>query len=204
LTPDNSPDPSAPSANGAPPAADPFDPASLRLNDDWADAIGVKRVILSIPHRKPDKSWWIRAHPSADYRLQTAVIELREERELYLVAPSLLPDLVGESTLRPKLLVTAINRQGVLFLWEVNLPQGDGRVDDWTRTMLEAVNMATTQWVRVQANMHLGAYDVAYTDKPPEPKWPEMSFRDILRTSFKDLRIDSLDHPVLRQLRGEA
>ena len=61
-------------APGAPP--DPFDPAALRLTHDFA-ALGVKKTLLTVPVRKPDKSWWVRVHPGEEYALQTAVIELR-------------------------------------------------------------------------------------------------------------------------------
>src|SRR6516225_1506979 len=73
----------------APPAADPFDPASLRLSGDAAAGLGVRKALLTIPVRKPDKTWWVRTHPNEQYQLQTAVIELKEERETYLVAQSL-------------------------------------------------------------------------------------------------------------------
>src|SRR5262245_52740204 len=68
-----------------PAAPDPFDPASLRLSQDYAANIGVKKALLSVPVRKPDKSWFVRVHPSKDYRLPTPVIELKEDRETYLV-----------------------------------------------------------------------------------------------------------------------
>lgn len=59
--------------------------------------------------------------------------------------------------------------------------------------------------LRVAANMSLGAYDVWQTEGPlPEPQWPETSFKDSLRTAFKDRLIDTLDHPVLKRLRGES
>ncbi len=38
----------------------------------------------------------------------------------------------------------------------------------------------------------------------PGPTWPDVSFRDLLAIAFKGKRIDTLDHPVLRRLRGEA
>ena len=140
----------------APPAGpDPFDPAALRLDGGLAAAQGVKKVLVSVPVRKPEKSWFVRAHPDESYRVQTGVVELKEDRELFLVDKKLWPGLVGEATFRPKMLVTAINRQGVLFLWELNLPRRDGKVDEWTRTALEAVQMARDNWVRVTANMSL-------------------------------------------------
>jgi hypothetical protein len=53
--------------------------------------------------------------------------------------------------------------------------------------------------------MSLGAYEVfEATGELPEPQWPELPFSQILQIAFKDKYIDSLDHPVLRKLRGEV
>jgi hypothetical protein len=186
-------------------APDPFDPASLRLSQDFSVAVGVKKALLTVPVRKPDKSWFVRVHPDPTYRLQTAVIELKEDREIYLVAPALWPELAAEATFRPKLLATAINRQGVVFLWDVNLPRTDGRADEWSRTALEALDMASTRWVRVVANMALGGYEVYFASgELGEPTWPELPFRDLLRVAFKDRYITDRSHPVWRRLRGEV
>jgi hypothetical protein len=184
---------------------DPFDPASLRLSQDFSTSLGVKKTLLTVPVRKPDKSWFVRVHPDAGYRDQFGVIELKEEREIYLVAPALRPELSAEPTFKPKLLATAINRQGVVFIWEVNLPRPDGRNDEWSRTALEAINMASKQWVRVSANMSLGGYEV-YTaaGELGTPAWPDLPFRDLLRIAFKDRFIQDRSHPVLRRLRGEV
>lgn len=114
-------------------------------------------------------------------------------------------ELATEPTFRVKMFATAINRQGTLFLWEANLPRPDGRADEWSRTALEAVEMATRGWVRVAANMSLGAYDVFQAaGQLTEPEWPAKSFSELLRVAFKDRFIDSTDHPVLRRLRGEV
>lgn len=201
-------DPAALEQPAAPPDAgpDPFDPVNLRLPPDFSASIGVKKALLTVPVRKPDKSWFVRVHPDAGYRLQTAVIELKDERsEVYLVAPSLWSELAAETMFRPKLLVTAINRQGVVFLWEVNLPRSDGRADEWSRSALEALDMASKQWVRVVANMALGGYEV-YTASGElgDPAWPDLPFKELLRIAFKDRLITDRSHPVLRRLRGEV
>jgi hypothetical protein len=207
---DTSFDPAAleiqPPTNGHSPAAapDPFDPASLRLSHDFA-ALGVKKALLTVPVRKPDKSWWVRVHPGDDYALQTAVIELKEERETYLVAPALWPQLAAEATFSPRALFTTINRQGVLFLWPIRLPGSDGKVDAWSQSALEAAQKARKGWVRVAANMALGAYEVwEASGDLGEPDWPDKPFRELLATGFKGKLIDSVDHPVLRKLRGEV
>jgi hypothetical protein len=184
---------------------DPFDPASLRLTQNFSASNGIKKALLTVPVRKPDKSWFVRVHPDPSYRLQTAVVELKEDREVYLVAQSLWSDLSTEATFRPKLLVTAVNRQGVVFVWEANMPKPDGRADEWSRTGLEAIEMAGKSWVRVMANMSLGGYEV-YTagGELGEPAWPTLPFKDLLRIAFKDKFISDRSHPVLRRLRGEV
>ena len=189
-----------------PPAGpDPFDPASLRLSQDFNASFGVKKALLSVPVRKPDRSWFVRVHPDEGYRVETAVIELKEDRETYLVAPSLWPELVGESTFSSRALFTAVNRQGVVFIWPIRLPGSDGRIDEWSRTALEAAEMARKGWVRIAANMSLGAYDVFQaTGQLPNPEWPTSPFKDLLRIAFKDRYITDLNHPVLRRLRGEV
>jgi hypothetical protein len=187
------------------PGPDPFDPASLRLPPDFNAGLGVRKALLTVPVRKPDKSWFVRVHPEEAYRIQTCVIDLKEDRETYLVARPLWSELATEAIFKPKLLATATNRQNVVFLWEVNLPRQDGRVDEWTRTALEATNRATKNWVRVAANMSLGAYDVFEATGPlPDPEWPTTPFPELLRVAFKDRYIDDLNHPVLRRLRGEV
>jgi hypothetical protein len=187
-----------------PKAADPFDPAALRLSQDFAATVGVKKALLTIPVKKPAREWYVRTHRDEAYRLQTAVIELKEDRETYLVAPALWNELATEATFSPRLLVTSQTRQGVLFFWPIKLPSSDGRHDEWSRSALEASQMAKEQWVRVVANMSLGAYETYYsTADLPEPTWPEKPLGELLRIAFRDKFIETLDHTVLRKLRGE-
>jgi hypothetical protein len=202
-------DPASPTTPGisADLAVDPFDPRNLRVLSDFSAAVGVKKALLTIQPRKPDKSWWVRAHPDPAFRLQTVVVELKGERggsEVYLIAPQLRAALAAEPTLRPKLFVTAVTTQGIAFLWDINLPRED-RTDNWSRTALAAVELATHAWVRVAANMSSGGYDVwEATGTLPDPQWPDLPLRELLRLAFKDHYIDSTEHPVLRRLRGEV
>ena len=184
---------------------DPFDPERLKLSQDFASSVGVKKELITIPVRKPSKEWFIQVHPDPKMRLQTGVIELKEDREIFIVDPALWPTLSAESTFSPRLFVTAMNRQGVLFLWPIRLPGADGKLDEWSKSALVAVNIARGQWVRVAANMSLGAYEVFTAPGAfSEPEWPDKSLRDLLSIAFKDRLIDSLDHTVLRKLRGEV
>ncbi len=179
-----------------------LDPSRLRLSQDFGESTGVKKLVTTVPVRKPNKQDFIRVHPDPAYRLETAVLEFKEERETYLVTPELWPELPSELT--PKVLFPAINRQKVMFVWPIRLPGEDGRHDEWNASALEAAKMAEKDWIRVSANMSLGAYEVYQaTGDLPEPEWPEMEFSKILEIAFKGRFITDIDHPVLRRLRGE-
>ena len=186
----------------APQGAGDFDLSRLRLGQDFADKVGVKKALLSVPVRKPDRQSFVRVHPDPTRRLDTATLTLKDERETYLVDPSLWRELPGE--LVPTALFTAITRQGVVFLWPVRLPGPDGRLDSWSRSALDATEMAKEEWVRVAANMSLGAYDVfVATGEFPEPEWPEVTYQKLLEIAFRDRFIRVPEHPVIKKLRGE-
>src|SRR5262245_60923670 len=115
---------------------DPFDLASLRLNASFLETAGTKKLLTTVPVRRPHPQEFVRVHPSPEYRGDFAVIDLKEDREDYLVSPDLLPELMGEVTL--KTIFTAINRAGVVFLWPVKLPDPNGRKDEWRISEREA------------------------------------------------------------------
>ena len=184
---------------------DPFDVSRLTLSQNFHSAAGVKKVLSTVPVRKPSKEWFVRTHPDPKFHITTCVIDLKEDSELYLVDPSLWETLAGESTFGPRALITTINRQNVLYLWPIRLPDADGRIDDWNRSALEASQRAKDAWVRVQSNRSLGAYQVyeaSYNQN--DPTWDVPSLSELLRIAFKDKFINSDDHPILRRLRGEA
>ena len=183
--------------------ADPFDLDNLRLNQSFTETAGVRKLLKTVPVHKPNPQDFVRVHPSPDYRMSAPVIELKDEREEYIVTKELVPELVGEFV--SKTLYTAINRQGITFLWPVRLPDPEGREMEWWRSMREAADLATTQWVRVKANKHLGAYEMFVAESVMnEPVWPEASFQDLVKLAFRDRLITKLDHPVIKRLRGLA
>src|SRR5689334_18596049 len=69
-------------------APDPFDPAALRLDQAFAETAGVKRLLTTVPVRKPNRQDFVRVHPDPRYQLTPAsIIELKEDRETYLARP---------------------------------------------------------------------------------------------------------------------
>ncbi len=185
--------------------SDPFNADELRLAPDQMSGIGGKKMILTVDSRAPDKAWFCRVHPDPNYTMATAVIELKDERETYLIARHLREELKIEPTYKSILLCTAITRQGELFLWKVPLPGPDGKRPSWIEIPMQAVEMAKTKWVRMawsqQSRKH-EVYIATATAKIPPPEWPELTFNAILKLAYRDKYIDNIDHPVLRQLRG--
>jgi hypothetical protein len=184
-------------------AADPFDLANLRLDQSFVEAAGVKKLLTTVPVRRPNPQDWVRVHPSPEYReAALALIELKEDRETYLLTPPIAKQLTDECVRAT--IYTAINRQGVVHLWPVKLPREDGRrVNEWYRSSQEAAEMAMQQWVRVKANMSLGAYEIFKSQGIiPDPEWPTLSFNELLRIAFRDRLVNSFDHPVIGRLRG--
>ena len=57
----------------------------LRIGQNYADAIGVKKIISTIPVRKPSRQDFIRIHPDKTYHFQTAILELKEDRENFTI-----------------------------------------------------------------------------------------------------------------------
>jgi hypothetical protein len=190
-------------ANGFGAAPDIFsDLSALRMDQSFADSVGVKKLLLTVPIRKPHAQEFVRTHP--EFRLPGApVIELKDDRETFLLKPNV-AEMLPSTDFKLRDLFLTISRQGVLFVWAVPVPTADGRgrSNAWHTTGRDAAVLATTQWVRISANMALGAYDVSVaTVKLPEPEWPtDKSFSDILRIAFRDRVIETVDHPVIQRL----
>jgi hypothetical protein len=178
---------------------DPFRPDNLRLSQTFTETVGVKKQLVTVPVRKPSPQDFVRVHP--ELRENFPILELKDEREEYIVTQSMIPELADEIV--TKTLFLAINRQGVVFFWPVRLPSPDGKDLDWWRSAREAAARAVDRWVRLKANMSLGAYDVFEAEAiKAEPEWPELGLWELVKIAFKNNLIDHPDHPAIDRLRG--
>ncbi|KRR02441.1 hypothetical protein CQ12_37725 [Bradyrhizobium jicamae] len=179
---------------------DPFDLNRLRLNPEMLEAISVTKLLTTVPVRKPLPQDFVRVRPEPQYRESLAFIELKDDRETFIVDLGAVPELGGECFFAT--LFTATTRTGVLFMWPVKIPV-DGRTSEWNVSAATAAQHAMKDWVRVKSNMSLGAYEIFEAQGSiPDPIWPELSFEEIIRIAFKDKIIRSFDHPVVKRLCG--
>lgn len=180
-----------------------FDLSAIRLTQNYGETLSVRRQITHVPVRKPLKTEFFRVRPEEEWRLQTMILEIKSESEIYLLTPDLW-DIVPE-IVRPAVLHVAIDRRNNLFLIPVPLPGEDGKRNPWHQSLSEVVQAAETQWVRSVANKGVGAYDMLVAEgRLADPEWPDITFEGLLKIAFRNRMINDPDHPVLTQLLGRA
>jgi hypothetical protein len=178
--------------------------AALGLGDD---GINVKELLVSIACRKPRPTEYFSVDPRPEMARPAYVFIDRDEigGETYFVLPPVRP-LIAEH-LRPVLLVSCVNRQGVPYLWPITLPDpgvNSGRQNRWGASALEAMEAAKSKWVKLVAGS--GAYRVfvAENSSLPAPQFTDKSFLELLQIAFKDTIIADEEHPVIKRLRGRV
>jgi hypothetical protein len=184
--------------------SDIWSPEALRIDQSVLNTGAAKKLLTTVPVRKPNKQDFVRVNPDPAYRLTVGLIELKDNRETFLVLPAVSQEL-SESEFFLATLYLTINRQKVLSVWPVKLPAADGRVNEWHASAAAAAERAMRNWIRLAANMSLGAYEIseAIADYG-QPEWPNLAFKEILKIAFKSRLIESSDHAVIQQLRGLA
>lgn len=181
-----------------------FDPARFRISTGGASGDVVRKVITTIPVRKPGKQSFVRCHPSPAYRAECGLLTLDGDDRPFIVDPSVVHLVSGD--LKTVQLRVATDRQGNISLWPVPLPPIDGAENSWNLSHRQIADLAEDRWVRMVSNRGIGAYDVLEaTGEIPDPVWPELNLEEIFEIAFGGGHvIESRDHPALRILRGES
>ena len=184
------------------PAGDDGFLSSIRIDHvQNLDAIGVKKLLTTVPVRKPIKTEWVRVHP--EHHLDCYILEMKAEREIYVVSQlvaSQTPEFVTRVRLR-----LALSKVGVIFIWPLRQAGDARRSDHWQSSAEEAASQATQNWVQVRSNMHLGAYETRIpTGDFGDPCWPDEDWETILRIGLRGRHIPDLDHPVVCELLGRS
>jgi hypothetical protein len=196
-----------PLVSGVPPLVtpDPFDAKALRLPPAFVQNAGIRKVISTIPVRKPHGQEWLRVHSGEGFSDEYGVIILKDDNEVYLLHPNLVGAYENEMTRVRIFVCMSMNKN--LFLWPAKLPgSGNKNADSWNNSAIEAAEAAMKRKVRIQSNRGLSAYEYSFSDNPtPEndPVWPDLTYSEMLRIAFaKPGRfVDSHNHEVLRLLR---
>jgi hypothetical protein len=174
---------------------------SLRLPQNFGQTLGVKKLLTTVPVGKPRPAMFFQVHPDPAMEFKALIYEDKLAKETYVVHPDL-GDLLGNLA-RPVVLHLAVDRRGNPHLIPVVLPNEAGIRHPWHDSLAQAVEDAKEQWVRIDANMSIGAYNVhAAKEKLAPPEWPEESMEQLVITAFRGKVINSPDHPVIQALEG--
>ena len=62
-----------------------FDLESIRLPQHYSEQIGVKKLLTTVPVRKPNRTQFFQTHP--EYRMDVKLLKYGETDEMYVVKP---------------------------------------------------------------------------------------------------------------------
>jgi hypothetical protein len=88
---------------------DPFAPENLRLSQSFNEMVAVKKILTTVPVRKPGQQDFVRVRAGPEFRENFPIIDLKDDREEFIVTTALVPELITE--LVHKTLFLAINKQ---------------------------------------------------------------------------------------------
>ena len=174
--------------------------SSLRLPDTYNVSGGVA-LPLKATYGKLNKHRFCRVHPSDEYKFRCLVVDDKDNGETYLAAPNMASQLGSLAT--PKTIRLAVDNAGTPKL--IGEPDLDpsGRRNLWQSSYKDAIKQAENDWVRVQANMAAGQYEITPSMSDLGiPRWPKQSMDQLINDAFAGRIIDSPDHPYIRQIQG--
>ncbi len=174
--------------------------SSLRLPDTY-NASGGTALPLKATYGKLNKHRFCRVHPSDEYKFRCLVVDDKDNGETYLAAPNMASQLGSLAT--PKTIRLAVDNAGTPKL--IGEPDLDpsGRRNLWQSSYKDAIKQAENDWVRVQANMAAGQYEITPSMSDLGfPRWPKQSMDELINDAFAGRIIDSPDHPYIRQIQG--
>ena len=192
---------SLPASN--PDLLNPFHPENLRLGQSYLEQPAGRKLLTTVPIRKPHSQDFFRVHPSEKYRVPlAAMITLKDDDDTFLVSPKFVSEL-AEGDFYHATLYLVINRQRVISIWPVKQTASDKRPMAWHTSAADAAKKAMNSWIRIIANKNLGAYEILQANGSlSEPEWPDLAFSEILAVAFRDRVIENHQHSVIRRLRG--
>jgi hypothetical protein len=180
-----------------------FDPKRYRQANNVQPVDGeahTTKIQTVIPVRKPSRKQFIFAKPSPDFRVDN-LPTLQDEvtGDIYLLAADLEFPADVENKIDYLNLATAITVDGSLFLWFYK-----NSTNSWSQSARIAIREASRQWVRVIPDKSSNGYIIELPKvAPAPPTWPNYTFPEILEIAFGARYIDSLEHPLVKKLRGD-
>jgi hypothetical protein len=182
------------------------DPPGACREDGQVDRVAVRVTADDEVVKRPGRDQFFRVHSGQRLHARHTSLSTKEtwNARRTLWPPLSAPPLADR--VRKIRIFTAIDKRGNIFLWAVKLPAADGSASarSWHQSALHAAEQAKKLWIKIQGNKAIGAYDVIVAKGDlGDPSWPDYTLQELIKVAFRDRFIDSLDHPVVKELNGE-
>ena len=172
----------------------------FRISQNYQEMCDIQQEVITVAIKKPSKRQFFWICPDPKMYFEAAIYEDDINNELYVVAPQLLEALQGEWKLR--ILVPYLIKGGHPGLWPIGQADENGYLNPWTASALQIVANHSATWLRLQSVRAKSSYDIIKPINPIEdPEWA-WSQEELLEKAFNGKVIESLDHPVIKELRG--
>jgi hypothetical protein len=179
---------------------DPLDLTKMRINPaKLASMVGIKAAHIRVG--RPDDQDFFQIHGGEEWVLDTYLLRMKSDREFYFVSADLWAEPGVAKELKLYRLYYYSHYSRALGLWPVQLPAEDGTHNPWHESAMYIATKAIGKWTRMMSGA--GGYVTIDGEMEDDPVWPAMTFQEVIRTAFRPKTITDLDHPKLKQLRGE-
>jgi hypothetical protein len=183
---------------------DPFDPMNLGITTDYAAAINAVVSIKPFDLRKPNDQEFFRTSPNPSQHLIVgSITDKQDMSRVYVVSHKVLDEVKAKfaKAVRGVDLVLAQTLAKAPLLWPV--PLAEDRGGKWNSSQRAACDQGKSRWTNMVSGR--GQYDCTTVHNPAAVDWNAFPpFNEILRQALTDRFIDSMDHLLLRKLRGET
>ncbi len=144
------------------------------------------------------ESMHLRVNPDPGYSLYGQYV-VATKQGIYYVSRKF-KDALGPMPRKCNLHVAA-DGHGEYFLLLIKQPNPGKDENKWYETARMVASAASQQWVKVTkpTGIEGGWGFIPITHKMFEPKWPERTFNDILKSAFPDRIVNKLSHDLIQK-----
>ena len=175
--------------------------SALRLPTNFSANAGGTKLPPKVIFGKFSKHRFSRVHPGEEYRFPCLTVEDKDAGETYIVASEMALYLGTNAV--PKIIRLTVDSTGLPKLVLQPIADPNSRQNIWHSSLNRGIEMGEKSWVRLEANMNHGQYDVIVSrDDLGDPQWPSQTMDELVNEVFGNRMIMATDHPYVRQLEG--
>ena len=115
-----------------------IDFSEFAISQNFESQLNVTKRLTKVPVYKPKNTQWFRIHPA--YKLDVSLLRYGDSSDDYYLVSESLADQLADFA-KPLKLVVGVDRQGVVFVWPLRLPDPE-RQNAWHLTAVEAAKNA--------------------------------------------------------------